>query len=785
MIARQLSAAGYYLLFMKKSKIIFRVFGLCWALNVQFYVQATTQKPGPAPQKLRMTPRLHSYTRPTVTEPFPDGISLQVPKELGNWKLAVQGLVDVTAAPFHADATGVKDSTKALQEAINFARNHQMVSFLPSGIYLVSDTLCCVQDYYLRSHGIINAGRRFPCVLMGSRNEPRPKIVLAPNSSGYGDLKNPKYVIHFWARSVETGDPQKPQPNISFGQMFVNIDITIGPGNPGAVAIRHRAAQGSSIQDCTIDATHGLTGVEGGAGSGGGHHNITVIGGKIGFDLRETQPASTISGITLIHPAETAIFYSGRQALSAVGIKIVSKSSGPLIRVTNPRWAVHNGQICLVDSEIVFDRKNATEENIVLESDRAVYFRNVYVDHADYILKNPQGSELKGNPNGWQHVREIAYVQEPPRWKNLQYRAPVYINGKRRAKDWIDAENNPAPPRFLQTQHMWPKDFPTWQDKNVVSVKQDPYYATGDGKTDDTWAIQEALDENEIVYLPKGYYRVSRTIKLHSESRLVGTAPFHSLLLVRDSEGDFADTAHPQPVVQTVDDAQADTILAFCGIYVAREVGGAYALNWRAGKKSIVRSVDFIRRQLYGHSKHPQGLAPYEYDYHFVVICGHGGGHWYNFYQESHRHVTKDYRHLLIEGTRQPLQFYQCNAENSHSKTNIEIRQASHVMMFGVKGEGNIPILWVHDSDHIRVFGYGGNAAAHEDTALHVFERTPNFLLAQIVDSPRLAGAGPEKHFAGRGVDPKRWHMISDNPGQELRLTRPMDRPVLYRRGTP
>ncbi len=732
-----------------------------------------------------MTPQLRSFTRPTVMTPFPDGISLAVPQKLGNQKLALLGVVDVTATPFYADPSGAKDSTQALQEAINFARNCQMVCFFPSGTYRVSDTLSCIQDYYLRSHGIISTGRRFPCVLMGSRQGTRPRIVLAPQSPGFNKPASPKYVVHFWARSVETGDPQTPQPNISFDQMFVNIDITIGPGNAGAVAIRHRAAQGSSIQDCTIDATYGLTGVEGGAGSGGGHHHITVIGGKYGLDLRETQPASTISGITLVHQEEAAILYSGRQALSAVGIKIVSESSGPLIRAANSRWAVHNGQICLVDSEIVFDKKNPKTDNIVIVSDRAVYLRNVYVKQADYILKKSQGAAIKGNPNGWQHIREIAAVQNPPRWKNLPYKAPVYLNGIRQTNDWIDVENNLAPPSALQSQHIWPKDFPAWQAQNAVSVKQAPYLARGDGKTDDTRAIQRALDENEIVYLPKGYYRVSQTIKLHSESRLVGTAPFHSLLLVRESKGDFADATHPQPVVQTVDDAQANTILAFCGIYVAQEVGGAYALNWRAGSKSIVRSVDFIRRQMYGHSKHPQGIPLYEYDHPFVAIRGNGGGRWYNFYQESPRHVTKDYRHLLIEDTRQPLRFYQCNAENSHSRANIEIRQASDVTMFGVKGEGNMPILWVHDSDFIRVFGYGGNAAAYEETALFVFERTPNFLLAQMVDSPRLAGVGSEQQFAGRGVNPKRWYMISDNPGQELILTQPLDRPVLYRRGRP
>ena len=64
----------------------------------------------------------------------------------------------------------------------------------------------------------------------------------------------------------------------------------------------------------------------------------------------------------------------------------------------------------------------------------------------------------------------------------------------------------------------------------------------------------------------------------------------------------------------------------------------------------------------------------------------------------------------------------------------------------------------------MRVFGYGGNAAAYEHSALFRFERTPNFLVANAVDHPRLAGVASDDHFAGRGVDPNLWYMITDAP---------------------
>ncbi|NOX57018.1 MAG: hypothetical protein GXP27_21780, partial [Planctomycetes bacterium] len=63
--------------------------------------------------------------------------------QLGRRQLARWGFLDVTAAPFRADPTGQRDSTAAIQAAIDFARLHQLVCFFPSGEYRVSDTLVC------------------------------------------------------------------------------------------------------------------------------------------------------------------------------------------------------------------------------------------------------------------------------------------------------------------------------------------------------------------------------------------------------------------------------------------------------------------------------------------------------------------------------------------------------------------------------------------------------------------------------------------------------------------
>ena len=720
------------------------------------------------------------YTRPPVYEPFADGVSQAVPPELGNRTLAALGYVDVTAAPFGADPTGRQDATAAIRRAVVTARDAQMVTFLPPGVYRVSDTLECVQDLYHRTNGAVCGGRMHPCVLVGSRAGKRPTILLAPRSPGFDDPEAPKYVIHFWARACQEGKPTEPQPNISMNQLLVGIDVRIGEGNPGAVAVRHRAAQGSSVQDSRIDATHGLTGLEGGAGSGGGHHGITILGGRYGLDLRQTQPAPTISGITLVGQTEAAILCAGRQTLSAVGVRIESDAPGPLIRCDGPRWGPHNGQLCLVDSRVECTHPEAT----VVASSRSVYLNNVYVRGAGTVFRGSDGVRLEGQPDGWLRVDEFAHGIDPPEWKGLAYRSPVYLDGERRTEDLVRAAPCTGPPADLLARHRWPQAFPHFELPEAVSVKDPPYEAAGDGRHDDTRAIQRAVDDSEVVFLPKGYYRLSRSLRLGPRTRLLGVAPHLSLLFVRKAEGDFADAEDPRPILTTVDDSGAETLAALVGVLCPRHVPGAYAVAWRAGRRSIVRSCLFMRRSLYGFSRPPQGAEPEPPMAPTVQVLGGGGGRWYNVEGAARTRPVPDYRHLLVEGTTEPLHLYQCNVEYARSRAEMEIRRARHVSIYGLKGEYNEPILWVRDSDHVRLFGYGGNAAAFPGRSLFRIERTPNFLLANLVDSPRLEGAGSPKESPGVGVAPDRWHMVIERPpvGGEVR-TRPMDRPVLYKRG--
>ena len=475
-----------------------------------------------------------------------------------------------------------------------------------------------MQQYYRRSNGNILEARLYPCMLMGSRKGRRPVIQLARLSPGFQDPDHPKPVIRFWARSYKS--PQKPQPNISHNQILTHIDVTIGEYNPGAIGIRHRAAQGSGIQDCVVDATHGLIGVQGGVGSGGCHAGVTVIGGAIGLDLRETQPSSTIVGMTLTGQRERAILYAGRQTLSAVGLRITKSSPGPAIETRPVSWGPHNGQLCLVDSEISF----TGPPGVAVAAGSSVFMQDVFVLNGSRAVQTTDGLTVPARPGGWARVPLFAHGMDPAPWRDFHYTAQVYVRSKPAGKTLQVPTENAPPPADLVSRHLWDDSFPHFEAAGVVNAKKPPYSARGDGLTDDTKALQRAVDENETVFLPKGYYLLSRPLRLRPGTRLLGAAKHLSTIMTRGHTWTGGTADDPLPLVQSADDSDKATVLAFLGLFTPLEAPGARALEWRSGGRSMIRDLNVAavppEKGFAKVGKAPPRNAP------LVLVTGHGGG---------------------------------------------------------------------------------------------------------------------------------------------------------------
>jgi polygalacturonase len=67
----------------------------------------------------------------------------------------------------------------------------------------------------------------------------------------------------------------------------------------------------------------------------------------------------------------------------------------------------------------------------------------------------------------------------------------------------------------------------------------------GDGQTDDTQAIQKAVDTERVLYFPTGNYIVRDTIRLKPESVLIALHPGLTQLNLPDSTPGYQESARP------------------------------------------------------------------------------------------------------------------------------------------------------------------------------------------------------------------------------------------------
>ncbi|MBU0481312.1 MAG: glycoside hydrolase family 55 protein [Proteobacteria bacterium] len=716
-----------------------------------------------------------TFVHPTVTGPVVDGISLEIPDEPGNRRLAELGLVDVTAAPFSADATGKNDATAAIQAAVDFARDHQMVTYFPAGTYMITDTISCIQNYYKRSNGKINHARNYPCILFGSRTGTRPTIFLKSGAKGFGSRSKPKPVIHFWARRFDK--PEKPAPPVSMNQMFVNLNIEIGGNNPGAVAIHHQGAQGSGIQESLIKVGDGITGIEGGCGSGGSFVDVTIIGGRYGLDLHQTQPSPSITGITLIGQIEAAIVYQGRQALSAAGIRIDSPGNSVPIVGKAAGWAPFHGQMNFIDSRI-----SLSAPGPAFTSESSIYLKNVYLRNASRIISGHDDPLPPPTRDGWIRVEEYANPVQPGKWRDWRYSMNVYEEGRKR-NDPLRILHRAAPPENLQSRHLWAAGFPGWETAGAANVRSTPYHAKGDGRADDTIALQRAIDENRTVFLPKGYYNISAPLKLRPDTQLIGIARHLSVITSRSGCRTISSPFAAAPLIQTSDAPGGSATIAFLGLHTPYSVPDTYSLNLRGN--TIVRDVNFDTLPPFsGFGKARKGMKK-KRTHSLLYVSSGGEGKIYNFFQDDGFPFAfeEPYSHLEVRNTSGPLSFYQCNAERSAGACNIRVENSANISFHGLKGEGNRPVMLVNNSRNIQIFGYGGNGAAHKGEALFYIQNSPDSMFVNLIDSPRPAGEGSPDLQHGEGTDPDQWHMIEVRSGNRTFTSPVLERPLLIRTG--
>ncbi|HEX5317255.1 MAG TPA: glycosyl hydrolase family 28-related protein, partial [Candidatus Kapabacteria bacterium] len=225
----------------------------------------------------------------------------------------------------------------------------------------------------------------------------------------------------------------------------------------------------------------------------------------------------------------------------------------------------------------------------------------------------------------------------------------------------------------------------SWVNVHTLGVK-------GDGGTDDTVALQRAIDEHATLYFPSGRYRLSGTLHLHPNTVLIGFSPFTTQFVLNDSDPNFQGNGAAVPLLQAPRGGK--NIVAGLGIATGNANPCAAGIEWLAGSNSMLDDVEFIR----GHNEYIQLLepassarslrTPVELDSQYPSLWVHDGGGGIFRGIWSHGGTAK--AGLLIEDTSTPSRIYQFSCEH-HMRNEVRMDHAANWKIYDLQTEEENP----------------------------------------------------------------------------------------------
>jgi hypothetical protein len=472
-----------------------------------------------------------------------------------------QRLNDKEAVYFTPDkyaikADGKTDVSNALQQAINDVKdkNNFGVLFIPEGKYLINKTI-----FVPRAVRLIGYGKT------------RPVIILAKNSPGFQqadttDKGKAKYMFWFVNNISKPGEEVYDAGASTFYSALSNINLKIEDGNPVAVALRTHYAQHSFIAHADIDAGKGKAGM---FDVGNEMEDVRFFNGDYGIYTTKPSPGWQFMMVdTYFEGQRKAAIRTQEAGLTIVRMNV---KNVPTVIDIDPNY---HEKLFMEDCS--FDKVSGPAI-IISNEDNAfnqISLRNVVCRDVPVLASyRRSGTQTKG-------VGPIYKI------KNFTYGLQI---------DDLNADAVYKTTNEIEPLQVFPSpvmkdipDFPainSWANLQTLGAK-------GDGVTDDTKALQDAIDKYATIYLPQGQYRITETLKLKPNTVLIGLNPIATQILITDNTPAFGGFGKPVAMIET--SKGGANIITGIGISTGRINPRAVACKWMAGEKSYLNDVKFL-----------------------------------------------------------------------------------------------------------------------------------------------------------------------------------------------
>jgi len=603
---------------------------------------------------------------------------------------------DPAAVVVRGVGDGVADDTAAIQSAIDAATTRGHVVFIPEGRYRLTRTVL------LRSGvRVLGVGRR------------RPVLVLADNTPGFA--QGVAAVVSFTGEDqFRAGRPAVPPPTTvpfdpaifdgtqtTFYSALANVDFEIGAGNAGAVAVRFRVAQHAFLRHIDFHLGSAFAGVY---QVGNEAEDLKFYGGRYGIVAEKTAPTwpFTLLDSTFVGQRDAAI-REHEAGMTLVNVVIRNTPVGIDIDEGYGEY--------LWGKQVRFE--NVSRAGVIISMERSALTQVGFED------------AIASNTPVFAHLRDSGTDIAAP---GQQYRVRAFSHGYRVQS--LGATGAPAtsmdaaavaalPPRSMPAIRALPA-VTQWVNARTLGLR-------GDGATDETSALQRAIDQHRVLYLPTGRYNVSKPLRLRPDSVLIALHPDTTQIVLADHSPPFAGVGNTRGLVESA--RGGAPIMSGLGLWTGAINPRAAALIWRAGAESLVDDVRIHGPVVRAGNKvmgaNEPGARPDGQQASIWVTDG-GGGTFTAIWSPN----TLASAGFLVTDTSTPGHVYELSAEHHH-RHEIVLRNVRNWEFLGAQTEQEVRdgpyavSMQIHDSSDILFANYRSyrvtRTARPMETAIQLF----------------------------------------------------------------